>query len=322
MQRLITVFDPSAGSTNLGDKVIVNSCMRELSKLTERPFFFCPSLHQPLTKKVRRTIASSDLVVVAGSNMLNTRLGIGPHLTRWRFSLIDALAFKNVVLMGSGWNRMTDWVNPLGSFILRTGLSSDIPHAVRDDLTREKALKIGLKTVLNTSCPSLWQFEGGITPATCEGVSSAVVITLTANESDRERDEQMLKILSEKFEQVYFWPQGSKDNAYLDSLGYGGEVVRLDASLEAYDRLLEAEPVSYVGTRLHGGIRALQKGRKALIISVDHRAKGVAASSGIVVLERAEMDSLPYKLDALDYPEIILPNDAIEQWRDAVRTIL
>ena len=47
----------------------------------------------------------------------------------------------------------------------------------------------------------------------------------------------------------------------------------MSPTLEAFDNLLESEiDLDYIGTRLHAGIRAIQKKRRSIIIGVDNRA--------------------------------------------------
>ena len=43
------------------------------------------------------------------------------------------------------------------------------------------------------------------------------------------------------------------------------------------DALIQDTECDYIGTRLHGGIRALQHGRRSLILSVDNRAVVLAS---------------------------------------------
>jgi hypothetical protein len=42
--------------------------------------------------------------------------------------------------------------------------------------------------------------------------------------------------------------------------------------------------VDFVGARLHGGIRALQRGRRTLTIALDNRAREIAGDTGMPVV--------------------------------------
>lgn len=321
MSNVVTIFDPSPGSANLGDQIIVESCVREISRIAPETFFFMVSLHQPITKKIRARIAQSDLTVVAGSNMLNTRFNHQPSLTRWRFSLRDSLDINEIILMGVGWNRATDWINPVGSYILRRGLSARSLHSVRDQLTLEKASRIGIGNVLNTSCPTLWRIgRQADSPVVPKSIGKAAVAALTFNERAPQQDRYMLEFLAKRFVKVFFWPQGIGDLKYFQSLNPTGDFEVLPGTLAAYDALLEESgEIVYVGTRLHGGVRALQKRRLALVISVDHRAPGIARSAGISTLSRNDIESLPKAMEQLKYPEITLPEESIWQWQEGIR---
>lgn len=321
MSNVVAIFDPSSGSANLGDQIIVESCVKEISRIAPETFFFMVSLHQPLTKKIRARIAQSDLAVVAGSNMLNTRFNHQASLTRWRFGLRDSLDVNDVILMGVGWNRATDWINPVGSYILRRGLSPRSLHSVRDQLTLEKASRIGIGSVLNTSCPTLWQIgRQGDSPVEPKPIGKTAVATLTFNERAPQQDKYMLEFLAKRFGKVYFWPQGIGDLEYFQSLNPLGIFEALPGTLEAYDALLEERgEIVYVGTRLHGGIRALQKRRLALIVSVDHRAPGIAQSAGISTLSRSDIERLPELMEQLTYPDVTLPEEGVLQWQEGIR---
>ena len=59
--------------------------------------------------------------------------------------------------------------------------------------------------------------------------------------------------------------------------------------------------VDYIGTRLHGGIYALQNRVRSIIIAIDERANGFYESNNIPILQRKNMDCL----DAIINGEII-----------------
>ena len=56
--------------------------------------------------------------------------------------------------------------------------------------------------------------------------------------------------------------------------------------------------MDFVGTRLHGGIRALQKGHRTLIIGIDNRAIEINRDTGLPVLNSEEMNRLPDIIEA------------------------
>ena len=72
-QPQIIMFDPFPGSTNLGDAIITDACVKQLRKTSPNAFVSYVSLHQPLQKKQRMLLKNADLLIVAGSNMLTQR---------------------------------------------------------------------------------------------------------------------------------------------------------------------------------------------------------------------------------------------------------
>jgi polysaccharide pyruvyl transferase WcaK-like protein len=91
----------------------------------------------------------------------------------------------------------------------------------------------------------------------------------------------------------------------------------LGPTLAAYDAVLQAGPVDFVGNRLHGGIRALQKGRRALILSLDNRAAEIARDTCLPVISLENgLTALDDWLRRPDPIEIVLPKPAIAAWRE------
>lgn len=83
-----------------------------------------------------------------------------------------------------------------------------------------------------------------------------------------------------------------------------------------YDEVLK-EDVDYIGTRLHGGIKALNAGRRSLIIAVDNRAIEISKDTGLPVIGRDEFKTmLENKINDSIQPKIVLPTDNIVAWKN------
>jgi polysaccharide pyruvyl transferase WcaK-like protein len=70
----------------------------------------------------------------------------------------------------------------------------------------------------------------------------------------------------------------------------------------------------YVGTRLHAGIRALQRGNRATVVVIDNRAAELAADTGLPVIPR---DPDEGSLELLTEPRqtrLHLPRQEIRAW--------
>ena len=86
--------------------------------------------------------------------------------------------------------------------------------------------------------------------------------------------------------------------------------------LASLDECLEREAVDYVGTRLHAGIRAMQKGRRSLIIGIDNRAIEMGTDFNLPVVRRDDVaKSLQGRIDGSWETHIRLDHQAIRTWR-------
>ncbi|WP_257210723.1 polysaccharide pyruvyl transferase family protein [Actinomyces ruminis] len=192
--------------------------------------------------------------------------------------------------------------------LFRKVLAHDVVHSVRDDRTKRLLETIGLRA-WNTGCPTLW----ALTPEHCARIprskSPAVVFTLTSYQPDRTNDAAMVGILREHYRRICFWPQGVDDLAYLRSLSDMSGIEIVPPNVDAYSAVLETG-VDYVGNRLHGGIFALQHGCRAIIVSIDYRAREMGKDYSLTLVERPDIaaelpgmieDSWETRLDGLDF---------------------
>ena len=120
--------------------------------------------------------------------------------------------------------------------------------------------------------------------------------------------------MKKKYEKVFFWPQGNGDLDYFLNLESSVGIEVIAANLESYNRYLEDNDTDYVGTRLHGGMRALQKKRRTLIIGVDNRAKELQADFGIPVIDQGSIEQLEDVIQKQIKLDIKLPTDEIKKF--------
>jgi polysaccharide pyruvyl transferase WcaK-like protein len=151
----------------------------------------------------------------------------------------------------------------------------------------------------------------------------SVVFTLTDYAQDPREDAWLVEFLLKEYRRVYFFPQGAGDLKYLRSLVSGdciNRILTIDRSLSAYDALLERENLDYVGTRLHGGIRALQKGRRATIISLDNRAESISMDTGLPTVQRYQAQKVLAKVvcERADI-HLRLNRTGVEQFLESLR---
>lgn len=320
----IGLVDPSIGQerpsenpldVNVGDQIIAEAVQDVLeTRIGASEIFRVPSL-RPLSKSEIDRLNEMDYVLVGGTNILSSHV-LRYRQLRWR--LADIFKVNKVILLGVGWWSYQAPPDFFTRLILRRLLSSSSVHSVRDEFTRSQLAKSGMRNVENTSCPTLWGLNGDLIDQIPTDAAENVVFTLTYYRKERKQDRALIETLCSFYNEVYFWPQGDQDLEYLrelvpESTMLGIQILR--PTLEGFDSLLAgATPVDYVGTRLHAGIRALQKKRRSLIVSIDNRAKEISRDTGLPILERQEINRLTDILEGELRPNISLPEDAIRSW--------
>ena len=273
--------------------------------------------HEIISRHSHRIINSSLYSFVAGTNLLSSKHNI-VRANQWNINIYDAIKFKRVILMGAGWTNYQDKVTRLAKFIYKNALEAEMLHSVRDNYTKKKLELIGITNVVNTGCPTMWK----LTPKHCKDIpktkANNVVMTLTDYRKDREKDKKLINILKENYHKVYCWIQGSNDAEYINSLS--NDIDLLSPTLKAFDTLLDSEiDLDYIGTRLHAGIRAIQKKRRTIVIGVDNRALEKKKDFNINVINRNELDKLNECINGEIYTDIKLDFKAIERWKNQYR---
>ncbi|SFF45301.1 polysaccharide pyruvyl transferase family protein [Thermoflexibacter ruber] len=311
---LIGVLNPAITTSNLGDQIISDAVYRELNKMFPMHFFIDFPTTLSLTKKVYKRMKKTKYSFVGGTNILSSNF---LKYKQWQLGIKDALRGNDVVLMGVGWWQYQKKPNLYTATILKRVLHKEILHSVRDEYTRQQLLSIGIKNVINTGCPTTWE----LTPDFCSTIPStkgdSVVFTLTDYNKDKANDKEMIRLLVEHYQTVYFWPQGISDIEYFKNFRQDFPNIEIvPPLLKSYDKLLSnLESLDYVGTRLHGGIRALHRGKRSIIIGIDNRAKEMAKDIKLPVVNRGDIQTLKsqilYPMDC----QLNIPISSIEQWK-------
>ena len=172
--------------------------------------------------------------------------------------------------------------------------------------------------MVNTACPTMWN----LTPDFCRNINrykTDDVIT-TVTEYDRSPiDFAVLDLLLEKYRNVYLWLQGEKDLPYIKMYKQYNKLKIVDYSLSAYNDVLKRKNIEYVGTRLHGGIHALNQGLRTLIIAVDGRGQTIGKDTNLPTIKREEaIDKLESLILMPRETYISLPMENIELWRKSI----
>lgn len=309
----VLMIDPAVSAVNIGDEIISASIREQISDILEESFVTDISSHLPLSRIYKKAIGQCDYKFVCGSNLLMGKLN--RRFKQWHIGYQDISFLRGAIIIGAGWWQYNNQPNLYTKLLYRSILSKDYIHSVRDSYTVEMLKKVGITNVINTGCATMWN----LTPEHCAKIptkkSRSVVFTLTDYNKNIQADTELIRILRECYDKVYFWPQGVGDDAYFNSLEPPKDILRIPPSLEAYDAFLENEDVDFVGTRLHGGIRALQKKKRTIIIAVDNRAKEKQKDFNLTCVERNDPDTLKSLILGEWKTEIRIPLENIALWK-------
>ena len=305
----IVLFDTGLYTHNAGDHIIMENCVLQLKPLMDIDHAIHISTHQ-LPEACEKCDGKHKLV--CGTNILSGKMR---QYGLWRLPR-NLTHYHNITLMGVGFDSNNAKSDLYTKMLFRYMFSKQGYHSVRDSFSEQMLKSMGIQNVLNTGCPTMWN----LTPEHCASIptekASRVICTLTDYNRDAANDRAMLDILLESYDKVYFWLQGRDDLAYIRELGYADKLELVDSTLEAYDAVLAMEDLDYVGTRLHAGIRALSKGRRSLIISIDNRAECISADTGLPILHREDVPiALRNRLQGSVETALTLPWENIARWK-------
>lgn len=307
------ILDTAMNSENLGDQIIMENCLRQLQEGMEVEPLLHVATHTTISSYDRECLSKARYKILCGTNVISGHMRT---YGLWKLGS-DVSPYTNTVLMGVGMADFNQTFDKYTQRLFKTILSSDFIHSVRDSETEQFLKNMGISNVINTGCPTMWS----LTHEQCEMIpkskGNSVVCTITDYNKNFEQDRKMLEILLDEYKEVYFWIQGSKDLSYLQELGYFDKVHIIDATLEAYDKILALKNLDYVGTRLHAGIRALATGHRSIIISIDNRAESIATDTGLPIILREDIHAyLRNKIHSKFKTEINMNGENIKLWKE------
>lgn len=313
--KKIVLYNPAISSLNMGDHIIAEAAKDQLSFMLDDAFTVEVSSHLPISRMYMRHTKDFDYRFVCGSNLLRGKMN--RLFRQWDIRLDQVDLVGESILVGTGWWQYGDDPNAYTKLLYNKVLSKNHIHSVRDNYTKQQLESIGITNVLNTACPTMWK----LTEEHCSKIDTHkkknVVFTLTDYNRDEVNDLKLIEILCRNYENVYYWIQGTKDFEYISSLIKSNLPVQFVApTLKAYDHILEQDDVEYIGTRLHGGIRALQKSRRAIIIGIDNRAVEKQKDFNISVVNRSELDGLEDLIHQSLSMDIRIPEKEILEWKN------
>lgn len=310
--KKIVLYNPAISSLNMGDHIIFDGAYSQLEELLNEAFIVEISTHLPVSRYLRHT-KDFNYKFVCGSNLLRGKMN--RFFRQWDINIFNADRVGPCVLVGTGWWQYGDDPNFYTKQLYKKVLSPDMLHSVRDSYTETQLKKMGFNNVINTACPTMWSLTKEHCLEIPNSKSNDVVTTITDYNKDTIRDKKMLEILCDNYENVYLWLQGTQDYNYLRELNLKRDKIKLvPSNLTAYDAILEKD-VDYIGTRLHAGIRALQKKKRTIIIAIDNRAKEKQKDFNLKCIDCNELEGLSQVINSSFSTQINIPIENIKKWK-------
>lgn len=91
-------------------------------------------------------------------------------------------------------------------------MNKEIPHSIRDQETCEVLERIGIKNVINTGYPSLWDLDENHCKNIPTKKGKNVILTITGKKLRIYISNlKYLEITTENYEKVFMWPQSIVD---------------------------------------------------------------------------------------------------------------
>lgn len=317
----VLLFDTAIGTFNRGDDIILNSAEECLAPLLNRSYVMRLGTHinnlniyhyLKNSKKVKFA-DDCDYKFILGTNLLTSN--VVRSIGQWSVGPLSKRLYKNSILAGVGITKTNQKPTALTRAFYKDILRRDIAHSVRDEQSKQMLESICDVKVINTGCPTLW----GLTPEVCGAIpvkkAPNVVFTVSGQTKyqNPERDQLLLSTVESNYDKIYFWVQTYEDEGYFKSLKHTKDVQYV-YSLKEYESICENGNVDYVGTRLHGGIFAMQHNVRSVIVEIDHRAKGFREINHINTIERDKLEGLADFINGEIKTEVSLREKEIKEW--------
>ena len=321
--KKIILFNTAVASPNKGDDIIMDCCKKQLEPILKGNYVLEVPTHTPISHwyqnfakfNIGDHFKKIDYKFVCGTNLLNANMFLPTPL--WNINPFNSKVANGAIAVGAGMGSQSIKANYYTKKLLRKVLSLDYVHSTRDEKSANFLRSIGLKAI-NTGCATTWDLSNEFCSTIPDGKSDEVVFTLTDYAQDEQKDKYLINILLKYYNKVYFWIQGIGDLDYLQKIYKGNQIILVDPSLEAYDEILEKR-IDFIGTRLHAGIRAMQKKCRTVIISVDNRAEDMKKDINLCVVSRNELDTLETLIYRKMPTQLNIKMENIQKWLSQFR---
>jgi len=311
----IAVLDTSVTSMNLGDEIIMDASRKVLRELFPNAFFVNLPTHEFFMWESYRVLKDCDYIFVGGSNLLKSKM---LWHNQWKISPFDLLLRRDCILLGCGWwhyQKPADWYSRQ---LLKRILSSRYHHSVRDEYSRQQLVSAGVGNVMNTACVTMWDLDAAHCALIPKRRAPRVITTLTGYNANPAADKAVIDALLKHYEEVILWVQQPEDFPYGVALS-NGRLKFIAPNLNAFTTFMRDNDVDYVGSRLHGGIRALQTRKRTLILAVDNRAVEISRDTNLPVTLREDIGAITHWINVPYETRIRLPTETIQDWKQQFR---
>lgn len=325
----IALYNPSISSMNEGDHIIFNSASEQLRSMFPDSRFVDIPTQTSVSRKVLKWFSDVDVKFVCGTNLLKYGMLIDKkrglwrmnNVRQWDVTLSKANLTGPVVLMGCGWHHYQKNKDLYSKLLWNRLLSKKYMHSVRDEYTQKKLKEIGINNTIVTGCPTLWNFTSDFCAEIPKSKAKNVITTITNYYEDICNDKKMMNVLCSNYDKIFLWLQGHQDNKYLLKLGLDPKVKIIEGNVSEFDKLLvQDDNIEYVGTRLHGGIRALQLKKRTTIIAIDNRAIEMGKDFNLNIFLREKIDGLADYLNSMRPNNIEIPIKEIQKFKQQFET--
>lgn len=298
---MIVWANPSISSNNIGDRIIAHYVGNILTELFPgEQIVESPTQLVTFSRRLDRLLANARLIVVGGSNLMSHRY---PRIHQWANIHQYLRHHEKIVLCGVGWHSYESHVWPWNKKIISLFDNGRV-HSVRDNYSKEKLANFGVECLM-TSCPTTWALS---LKEMQSGPVQKLLFTLTYYRKDERRDSKFVTTVIEEARRLgskpIFWPQSPEDMIYLSKLGVDiTSIEMLQPSLAALECNIDVNTL-YIGTRLHGGIHALNLGASARVFAIDNRAREIGKDIGLPTFSSlADISFASNMSDRIDLPK-------------------
>lgn len=317
----VVIFNTAIGTSNNGDYIIYESAKEAINNLLDNSFVMefgshlnnLGALHYVLPSPKCKFANICDYKFVMGTNLLTSNMF--RSIRQWPVYSWNKKLYSNSIMMGVGTTyediHMDIFTKKMYCEILR----KDIIHSVRDEKSKEMLESISGIKALNTGCPTLWKLTEEVCAKIPSGKGKNVIVSVSGYKSqlDCDADQKMIDIIEENYDTVYLWAQTTEDEKYFRTLKHSKDY-KILYSVKQFQKCCENGDVDYIGTRLHGGIYAMQNGVRSIIIEIDHRARGFRIDNNINTVDRKAISNLAEMINHDIKTDIHLNRNSITEW--------